>query len=176
VADVPSGPIWTPPPTKRIKKTSLHATICFCVRNQQNRIDSFVIRYILHSAYEDQVLVGCTGVYYGDSPKFRRNILPASSGLRSQPRKRPEQASSKLSLHLLVSCMIYFSVLKMEAICYSEKTQCLRTTRSKELINTHQFMRREGSVPWSQDSATSFYPEPDESSLHPPIPLPVDKF
>jgi hypothetical protein len=127
--------------------TGVHATICFCV---------------MSSAYEEIVLVGSGGVYHGDSLKFRRNILPASSGLSSQPSKYQAQSIS------VVSCIAFFSALKMEAIYYSETTQRLRTTRSKKSINPHQFMRHENSVPCSQDSATGLYSEPDESSLHLP--------
>jgi hypothetical protein len=41
--------------------------------------------------------IGCNAVQFGESPTFRRNISPASSGWKSKPTKRPAEAGGKLS-------------------------------------------------------------------------------
>jgi hypothetical protein len=67
-------------------------------------------------------LVGCDAVYFGENPTFRRNVQTQSSGSKSKSSKKPVEAGGKLSV-------TYFSTLKMEAVCSSETSGSLRSTR-----------------------------------------------
>jgi hypothetical protein len=58
-------------------------------------------------SYEELYLLGCNSAYFIESQlKFRRNMMPPSSGLKTKQK--------------LVSCLAYASTLKMEATCSSK--------------------------------------------------------
>jgi hypothetical protein len=74
-------------------------------------------------------IVCCNSVQFRVSPKFWANISPPSSGSKinqgknhqeASKRERTKQLNSACRLLLPVSCLTYFSNLKMEAIYYSE--------------------------------------------------------
>jgi hypothetical protein len=58
---------------------------------------------------------------------FWRNILLPSSGSESKPITKPAGTDSACHLLMLVSCLAYFSVLKMEVICSSEMSGSFQT-------------------------------------------------
>jgi hypothetical protein len=69
--------------------------------------------------------MGFNAVFYGDSPTFRRNIFSPSLGSMSNPRIKPGEVGGKLS-------SAYSTTLKIEAICSSETSDSLRTSRRYE--------------------------------------------
>jgi hypothetical protein len=74
---------------------------------------------------------GFGAVYSGSLIKFRRNVLPPSSGSKSMPRVSDDSGmytslwSECSYLHfaycILVACLAYSSILKMEPVRYYEK-------------------------------------------------------
>jgi hypothetical protein len=68
---------------------------------------------------EEYRLLGYNAMWFVESqPTFRRSMLLPSSGSKNKPSKKPVFASH----FMLVSCLVYFSTLKMEATCFSGKS------------------------------------------------------
>jgi hypothetical protein len=86
---------------------------------------SFWIRYKCWKqwANEGSGRLGCKVVQFGESPTFRRKISPSS---RSEIKSRKKSCFRLLPL---VFCLAYSSTLKMAALCSSETSVSLRSTR-----------------------------------------------
>jgi hypothetical protein len=69
-------------------------------------------------------LLGCNALYFGDSPTFRRNILPASLCPKYKPNK-----PAVFGLFLLDSCLAFLMILNLEPICSSETSGSVRPVR-----------------------------------------------
>jgi hypothetical protein len=79
-------------------------------------------------------ILGCEpSSLVGFHRKFRSNVLPPSSGSKSKPRNKSEEAKCKLILahhffYWFLVCLIF--TLKMEVVCFSETSDFFQTTRN----------------------------------------------
>jgi hypothetical protein len=76
---------------------------------------------------------------------FRRKILPPSSGSESKRKRNQQESDSKGSF-----CLVYSSVLNMEAVDFHLTTQRLSTKRDRFATSSvHNFLREMFMHPWS---------------------------
>jgi hypothetical protein len=152
VAAVPSGPSWTPPPTKRIKKTVPIIVVCYFSWFEQGETD--VNNYwgkcrapYQHGAWSIQSLFAPRHWHHSRTLSF----LSCEIWCPSRPYTH---SAAELSTYLVTYGAEPF--LRSCQIC-SYSTIC------------QHFIEPEVSLPCSQVPSIGPYPEPDQSNPYNPI-------